>query len=566
MAQETTDSTMEMKAAGFRAIPTPPDFPVTWEHPDEARLFWTRDRMHAPDQVPPMLELQMSFYTHGFAHASKAYGMPIRVMYRAINTYVYSTTAPTVPSEQMAAQGKQSAEMLGAAMASFNERWETEYLPEIKRHLALCEQFDLAGATNAELLDHFDRVRAGTYRLWEIHFLTVIVVKPAPSLFVDLCADLFADADSFAAYDFLQGLDNKSLETDRGIWQLSRLALAAPGVRAILEERAAADVPDALEGSTEGRTFLAELRAVLDDFGRRGNHFIDFDKPSWIEAPTPVIRTIADYMGHPERDPAAELAKSAAERERLVAEARERLAGYPQQVREQFDFLLQAAQDAIRISEDHNYWIDCRTMYELRRVVLAMADRLVAARFIATRDDIFFLTLDEARAALAAPTDRRALVEERREEMARFATVRAPRALGTEPPGPPPDNPMGRANARFWGGPPQKSPEPGVLKGNAGSRGIVRGPAKVIRSMAEAGKLRQGDILVAETTAPPWTPLFATAAAVVTDTGGILSHCAVVAREYMIPAVVGVGMATAVIQDGQMLEVDGTAGTVRIIG
>lgn len=566
MAQETTDTMMEMKAAGFRPIPIPLDFPVAWEHPDEARLFWTRDRMHGPHQVPPIMEMQASFVTHGFAYAAEAYALPIRLIFRTINTYMYSTTKPIVPPEQMAAQGKKAEEKLGAAMADFNERWETEYLPEIKRHLALCERFDLPGATNAELLDHFDRVRAGTYRLWEIHFLLAIMFTLSPSLFTDLCADLFEDASTFAAYDFLQGLDNKSLETDRGIRRLSHLARATPVVRQVLEARAAADAPGALEGSAEGRAFLAELRAFLDEFGQRGNHFFDFDKPSWIEDPTPVIRTINDYMSQPDRDPAADLAKNATERERLVGEARARLAGYPQQVREQFNFLLQAAQDAIRIGEDHNYWIDCRTMYELRRVVLAMADRLVAARSIATRDDIFFLTLDEARATLADPTDRRALVEERKAEMARFAAVRAPHALGTEPPGPPPDNPMGRANARFWGGPPQESLEPGVLKGNAGSRGVVRGPAKVIHSMAEAGKLQPGDILVAETTAPPWTPLFATAAAVVTDTGGILSHCAVVAREYMIPAVVGVGMATAVIQDGQMLEVYGTAGTVRIIG
>ena len=92
----------------------------------------------------------------------------------------------------------------------------------------------------------------------------------------------------------------------------------------------------------------------------------------------------------------------------------------------------------------------------------------------------------------------------------------------------------------------------------------MRGPARVVRSLAEATKLRRGDVLVAETTAPPWTPLFATAAAIVTDTGGILSHCAVVAREYRIPAVVGTGRATATIRDGQILEVDGDAGLVRI--
>jgi pyruvate,water dikinase len=95
---------------------------------------------------------------------------------------------------------------------------------------------------------------------------------------------------------------------------------------------------------------------------------------------------------------------------------------------------------------------------------------------------------------------------------------------------------------------------------------VVRGPAKVVRSLAEAAKLRPGDVLVAETTAPPWTPLFATAAAIVTDTGGVLSHCAVVAREYHIPAVVGTGKATARLRDGQIVEVDGGAGVVRVVG
>jgi pyruvate,water dikinase len=87
----------------------------------------------------------------------------------------------------------------------------------------------------------------------------------------------------------------------------------------------------------------------------------------------------------------------------------------------------------------------------------------------------------------------------------------------------------------------------------------------VIRSLAEAGKLQPGDVLVAVATEPPWTPLFATAAAIVTDAGGVLSHSAVVAREYRIPAVVGTGTATITFADGQLLEVDGDAGTVRVV-
>jgi phosphoenolpyruvate synthase/pyruvate phosphate dikinase len=89
--------------------------------------------------------------------------------------------------------------------------------------------------------------------------------------------------------------------------------------------------------------------------------------------------------------------------------------------------------------------------------------------------------------------------------------------------------------------------------------------ARVVRSLADADRLAPGEVLVAETTAPPWTPLFGIAAAVVTDTGGILSHSAVVAREYGIPAVVGAGDATMLIADGDLVEVDGDAGTVRVV-
>jgi len=103
------------------------------------------------------------------------------------------------------------------------------------------------------------------------------------------------------------------------------------------------------------------------------------------------------------------------------------------------------------------------------------------------------------------------------------------------------------------------------VKGLPGSAGVARGAARVIHSLAEAGKLQPGDVLVAVATEPPWTPLFATASAVVTDSGGVLSHSAVVAREYRIPAVVGAGNATTTFQDGQLIEVDGSNGIVRLV-
>ena len=126
---------------------------------------------------------------------------------------------------------------------------------------------------------------------------------------------------------------------------------------------------------------------------------------------------------------------------------------------------------------------------------------------------------------------------------------------------------MTGAIGRVFGGPPPAADpgRPDVVKGNPGAPGTITGTARVIIKLSDAGRLSKGEILVTATTSPPWTPLFVTAGGIVTDTGGPLSHCAIVAREYGLPAVVGTGMATAVIQDGQTIEVDGDAGEVRMI-
>jgi pyruvate,water dikinase len=229
--------------------------------------------------------------------------------------------------------------------------------------------------------------------------------------------------------------------------------------------------------------------------------------------------------------------------------------------------MLEAAQVGLLLTEDHGFYIDAYAVSLLRDLLSEMGRRLVADGVIDDADDILMLTYDDLRvAALDLPaTDPRTLVEQRRATLAAHAAVTAPPMLGTTPAGPPPDSPLIRMAMKSSGGP-APSGEPGVVAGVAGSSGRVTGRARVVRSLAEADALQPGEVLVAETTAPPWTPLFAIAAAVVTDTGGSLSHSAVVAREYGIPAVVGARTATQAIADGALVEVDGEAGTVRVVG
>lgn len=545
-------------------IPEPPDFPVTWESPGDERLPWIQDRMHNPDPVLPLEEAFWKAVYEGFNRATEAFEMPVRVRGRCINTYFYMAIFPVVPPDQMEEQGRRNEERMKEAVARLGEQWNGEWLPEIQSHLAWWDAFDLRAAPVPDLLAHLEETLDRSRRLWELHFRIVFPGYGAISHFDDLYRDLFGGEGAFDAYRLLQGFDNKTLESGRALWDLSRKALALPEVRQVLEGSAAAGVLAELEGTTAGRAFLADLRAYLEAYGQRGDKW-GLSTPCWVEDPAPVIKNLKDYITRSDRDPKAEQAKLAAERDQAIAEARARLKGYPQPVVGQFEFLLKAAQQGIVLSEDHGFWIDYASTYRVRQVFTEFGRRLARAGVIEHADDVFYLTLDELR-NLATPSggDDRPQVTRRRPELERFRAISPPPALGADY-GPPPDSPMSRFFGKFFGGPPRASEDPGVLNGYAGSPGKVRGPARVIRSLAEAGKLKRGDVLVAETTAPPWTPLFATAAAIVTDTGGILSHCAVVAREYRIPAVVGVGRATAVIRDDQILEVDGDAGVVRIV-
>jgi rifampicin phosphotransferase len=548
-------------------IPAPPGFPVAWEHPDDERAFWELDRMHFPAPISLLDHAFMGIVYGGFNRAAEHYGLPIRGHARRIGAYFYSAMAPNIPPDQMEAQGKIAEERITPAVADIGELWHREWLPEIQQHIADMRAYNLAGASLPELLAHLDLTEQRMGRLWEIHFLLAFPMLLSLSLFDDFYRDLFGDEDAFQAYRLLQGFENKTLESNQQMWALSRKAVADPTVRQVFETLTVGEIIIALQETTPGRAFLADLQTFLETYGRRGDTW-GLRPPGWIEDPTSVIRNLKDYVAQPDRDLAAERTALIEERERLLAETRERLVGYPRPVVGQFEGLLKSAQFANVLSEEHGFWIDFTSTYEVRLIFLELGKRLMAAGVLDEPNDIFLLSLAEIRAAAEASPmpDRRALVTERRAELSQAATITPPPALGTPPAGPPPQDPIGRAIMKmFGGGPPPSSDVPTELRGSAGSPGKVSGTARVVHSLDEADRLRPGDILVTEFTAPPWTPLFATVSAVVTDAGGILSHCAVVAREYGIPAVVGTARATATIRDGQQIEVDGNAGLVRLL-
>ena len=247
--------------------------------------------------------------------------------HRRLNTYLFVLTVPRVPPEEMEAQGKRAGERLKAGIAEFAERWNSEWLPEVKEHLAFWEGFDLGGASMPELLAHLDDTEARFTRLLEIHFLIAYPFLVAPSMFDELYEDLFGKEGAFDALKLLQGFGNKTVEGGHALWELSRKALASPIVGRVLKEHEAADVTAALARSTEGQAFLAELEAYLEEYGQRSDVFFKVGYPHWVEDPTTPVRNLKEFIAQPDRDLSTELTALAEERERLIAAARERLKG-----------------------------------------------------------------------------------------------------------------------------------------------------------------------------------------------------------------------------------------------
>lgn len=548
-------------------IPTPPEFPVVWENPEDEGMFWQSDMMHFPEPTTPLMDLWEQAFNQGFVDAAEASEVPIVLVYKRINTWEFNTVMPRVPPEEMEAQGHKGYEHIRNDVGRLWEWWTDDLLPEIQSHLGRWESFDLEGASMEALLAHLDETQRMLTRLWDIHFEVGFPFLMAPSMFEDFYNEHFDAGSYFEPFRLLQGYGNKTVEAGHALWASSRKALDIPVVLEALGHHVAADVIASLEAGPEGRDFLVEFREFLDEFGQRSDVFAELGNRGWIENPDTPIKNLQDFVAQPDRDLPAELAELAAERDQATAEAREALGNHPQDVRDEFEFLLSPARAGQILNEDHNHYIDQRGMHRARLVLLEFGRRLADAGTIDQRDDVFYLMLDELKsAARALPSgDHRHIVSARKAEMERFRAVRPPAAVGTPPPGPPPDDPVSRSFMKFFGAPPRESEEANTIHGNPGAPGKVRGTAKVVRSLAQAGKIQPGDVLVAPGTMPAWTPLFGSIAAVVTDAGGVLSHAAIVAREYGIPAVLGTQKATAVIRDGQTVEVDGDHGVVTIL-
>jgi pyruvate,water dikinase len=348
---------------------------------------------------------------------------------------------------------------------------------------------------------------------------------------------------------------NVTTEMDLELWQIAATVRRDASAASALRDRPPAQLADDYRAGTLPPVLHRGMTGFLERYGQRAVAEIDLGMPRWSDDPAHLFGVLAGYLQlddetrspdeHFRRGDRQAVAMVAA----LTARARQRgrLRGMV------VGFCLRRARSLVGLREMPKFLMI--TAFGRARAALAqIGGELAAAGAIHTPDDVFFLDFDEIARAAGGADLRGRIADRRRDYDAELGRRHVPRVVlsdGTEP----------EAVAAARAG----APEPGLLTGTPASAGVVTAAARVILDPAGASLL-PGEILVAPSTDPGWTPLFLTAGGLVMEMGGANSHGAVVAREYGIPAVVGVAGATTMITTGSGVTVDGAGGTVRLAG
>jgi pyruvate,water dikinase len=302
-----------------------------------------------------------------------------------------------------------------------------------------------------------------------------------------------------------------------------------------------------------GREARDAIQAWLDTYGMRGAGEIDITRPRWSERPITLVPLILDHVRNFERGAG----------ERRIEQGRQEAGGKEQELLERLRALPDGEQKAEEVKrkidlvrsfigyrEYPKYGMVSR-YFVYKQALLEEAERLMQAHVLHEEEDIFYLTFQELHDVVRANQVDGQLIRERKDEFRSYEALTPPRVFTSD----------GEGIAGAY----RRDDVPaGALVGLPVSAGTIEGRARVILDMAEAD-LEPGDILVTAYTDPSWTPLFVAIEGLVTEVGGLMTHGAVIAREYGLPAVVGVEHATQLIRDGQRIRVHGTDGYVEIL-
>jgi pyruvate,water dikinase len=563
---------------------------------DENR-FWFWNSMHFPVPMPAfdVACIDAPYQAVG-AWQNRVFAVPpaMGIDYRIVNGYVYISGNPVTDPAKIGERAEFFQRRAGHYFQNWDElygRWRkkmealiaeitTLHVPDLPEY----EPDEVMHDDNRqtafyEVLDAYSRTLRCGDLMWQHHFEFLLLGYGAYMTFSEFCKGQLPDIPEQHIAQMVAGIDVLLFKPSAELRRMAKLAIDSGVEDAFVEGRTPDEIDAELAKSDAGRAWLAELELVKDPwFNMAVGDGLYHYYGSWYDDPSiPYASVVGNIRalkaGEVER-PSEEIAR---ERDRLAEEYGGLL---PDEARQPFTEVLALSRMVFPYVEEHkfycDYWFLTRWWNKLREFGALLADH----GFLEDKEDMFHLTRHEVAEALdellltwatggqpAGPAHWPPIVARRKELLAKLADWTPPPAIGVTPEAI--TDPM---SIMLWGVTTQRvqewaSSEEGgnQLNGAAASPGTVEGPARVVIDVNQLTDVRDGDILVCPITSPAWAPIFPKVRAVVTDIGGVMSHAAIVCREYGLPAVVGTGRATAEIRTGQLIRVDGSTGVVTLL-
>jgi len=569
--------------------------------PDDDERFWFYNSMHFPEPmcVFDMITAEGAYLALGACN-TRVHSLPTTkgIDFRVVNGRVYIGGVGVTDPEELALR---TTEFQKRAFYYY-ENWERLYdqwkgkmraliadalaLPKLE--LPEFEPIENvhAGkgvATNHTLLAIWQAMLEGYYRMWHHHFEFLLLGYGAYMVFFDFCKKAFPEITDQTIARMVAGFEAEIFRPDEEVRRLSRRAVELGVDHKFTDGADVADILASLEQSGQpGNDWLAELEASRNPWFNVnvGDGFYHYHR-SWNDDLSMPFAAIPGYI---EKIKAGENIDRPTEQ--LMAERVELIEGYRELLgsdaeRAAYDQMIELACRVFPYVEGHKFYCEHWYTNLFFNKVREFGALLAEHGYFDDGEDVFHLSRFEIEQALMALSlswstgspprglERfRSSIDERKAALAVWAEMDTSPALGDVP-----DMIDDPAIVMLWGITRETlnswlddgEDNPNEIKGFAASSGVVEGTARVVKSVQEISRLQQGDILVCQVTNPTWAPVFQKIAAAVSDIGGSMSHAAIVAREYGLPAVVGTGKATTRIPDGARIRVDGARGVVTIL-
>ena len=544
--------------------------PIRWASEEEKRLHFWLDDLHCPQPISPMwFDIGGWWLTCDYMY--RRFGAPFGADWVAKNIegYVHSAVVPRDPKE--ASEIGAYYDMVMPVYADkFLVWWKRRYLPEIERNFEYLDTFPMAASSLPELMILLEDAIDIQERHFRLHWMLNLAQFQASITFEGVLTGLIGEHKELVGR-ILVSDEDRNWDSVRDLWRLKETVKKSRTLTRAFDHETADGVMRALGASDEGRALLTDIDAYKMEYGNKSMWAHEYIYPTWRENPTPIVEGLRGYLTS-DYDYEKDVAQLRTNRDAAIAQMWSMVPeGTSEADRQKLASSLELALKMTPLTPDHHFYMDQGTYARVRLVLIAIGRKLAETGVFSSADDVMFLRYHELRVISANPSafDAPALIKERRREREAAYAVRPRLWAGTITHWSLHEEPYKQA-VWDWPGIYERSKDAArqpadTLRGLGASAGVVEGIARVVDSPEQFDQVKKGDLLVCKMTSPSWVVLFTKIGGLVTDSGGALSHPAVVSREFGIPAVVGTRIATQKIKTGQRLRVNGAAGVVEIL-